>query len=109
MEAIMEVIKGQDIQDGDMVYSLVKSLLKGDSSQVFKNEEECQEIKDGPAFTKCLMVVTEHVFCKQAYKRQKNTVSGTRRSNSYQDFLLGVRQFPGRWNSIPVESRVQKE
>eukprot|EP00957_Ditylum_brightwellii_P012941 977839-Ditylum_brightwellii.AAC.1 len=29
MEAITQVIKGQDIQDGDAAYSLVKSLLKG--------------------------------------------------------------------------------
>eukprot|EP00957_Ditylum_brightwellii_P173112 13179203-Ditylum_brightwellii.AAC.1 len=29
MEAIGQVIKGQDIQDGDAAYSLVKSLLKG--------------------------------------------------------------------------------
>eukprot|EP00957_Ditylum_brightwellii_P124189 9467151-Ditylum_brightwellii.AAC.1 len=46
MEAITQVIKGQDIQDGDTTYSLVKSLLKGDAPQVFKNKEESQEIKD---------------------------------------------------------------
>eukprot|EP00957_Ditylum_brightwellii_P005189 396110-Ditylum_brightwellii.AAC.1 len=40
MEAIAQVIKGQDIYNGDAVYSLVKSLLKGDALQVFKNEEE---------------------------------------------------------------------
>eukprot|EP00957_Ditylum_brightwellii_P141590 10786620-Ditylum_brightwellii.AAC.1 len=32
MEAIMQVIKGQDIQDRDAAYSLVKSLLKGGCS-----------------------------------------------------------------------------
>eukprot|EP00957_Ditylum_brightwellii_P010144 766875-Ditylum_brightwellii.AAC.1 len=71
MEAIKQVIKGQDIQDGDAVYSLVKSLLKGDTLQVFKNKEESQEIKDGPAFTKCLAAVTEHVFPKKVYKMPK--------------------------------------
>eukprot|EP00957_Ditylum_brightwellii_P095042 7238108-Ditylum_brightwellii.AAC.1 len=60
MEAITQVIKGQDIQGGDAVYLLVKSLLKGDALQVFKNEEESQEIKDSPAFTKCLAAVTKH-------------------------------------------------
>eukprot|EP00957_Ditylum_brightwellii_P003616 274006-Ditylum_brightwellii.AAC.1 len=60
MGAIAQMIKGQDIQDGDAVYSLVKSLLKGDALQVFKNKEASQEIKDGPAFTKCLAAVTEH-------------------------------------------------
>eukprot|EP00957_Ditylum_brightwellii_P013284 1002373-Ditylum_brightwellii.AAC.1 len=60
MEAIMQVIKGQDIQDGDAAYSLVKSLLKGDTIQVFKNEEARQEIKDSLAFTKCLAAVTKH-------------------------------------------------
>eukprot|EP00957_Ditylum_brightwellii_P150123 11432362-Ditylum_brightwellii.AAC.1 len=47
MEAIAQVIKGQDIQDGDAVYSLVKSLLKGDDLQVFQKKEESQEIKGG--------------------------------------------------------------
>eukprot|EP00957_Ditylum_brightwellii_P033444 2534068-Ditylum_brightwellii.AAC.1 len=71
MDAITQVIKGQDIQDGDAVYSLVKSLLKGDALQIFKNEETSQETKDGPAFTECLAAVTEHVFPKKAYKTQK--------------------------------------
>eukprot|EP00957_Ditylum_brightwellii_P159025 12103490-Ditylum_brightwellii.AAC.1 len=43
MEAITKVMKGQDIQDGDEVYSLVKSLLKWDALQVFKSEEASQE------------------------------------------------------------------
>eukprot|EP00957_Ditylum_brightwellii_P133492 10177305-Ditylum_brightwellii.AAC.1 len=43
MEAIAQVIKGQDIQHGDAVYSLVKSLLKGNALQVFQNKEESQE------------------------------------------------------------------
>eukprot|EP00957_Ditylum_brightwellii_P082665 6285579-Ditylum_brightwellii.AAC.1 len=71
MGAIAQVIKGQDIQDGDAAYLLVKSLLKGDALQIFKNEEASQEIKDNPAFTKCLAAVTEHVFPKKAYKTQK--------------------------------------
>eukprot|EP00957_Ditylum_brightwellii_P099531 7581888-Ditylum_brightwellii.AAC.1 len=73
MEAIMQVIKGQDIQDGDVAYSLVKSLLKGDGLQVFKNKEESQEIKDGVTFTKCLAVETKHVFPKNSHNAQKNT------------------------------------
>eukprot|EP00957_Ditylum_brightwellii_P133507 10178114-Ditylum_brightwellii.AAC.1 len=43
MEAITQVINGQDIKDGDAAYSLVKSLLKGNVLQVFKNEEASQE------------------------------------------------------------------
>eukprot|EP00957_Ditylum_brightwellii_P130180 9929568-Ditylum_brightwellii.AAC.1 len=60
MEAITQVIKGQDIQDEDAVYLLVKRLLKGDVLQVFKNEEASQEVKDVPTFTKCLVAVTKH-------------------------------------------------
>eukprot|EP00957_Ditylum_brightwellii_P163869 12475296-Ditylum_brightwellii.AAC.1 len=71
MDAITQVIKGQDMQDGDAAYSLVKSLLKGDTLQVFENEEASQETKDGPAFTKCLEAVTKQVFSKKAYKMQK--------------------------------------
>eukprot|EP00957_Ditylum_brightwellii_P060300 4579483-Ditylum_brightwellii.AAC.1 len=50
MDAIMQVIKGQDIQDRDAAYSLVNSLLKGDTLRVFKNEEASRETKDRPAF-----------------------------------------------------------
>eukprot|EP00957_Ditylum_brightwellii_P190215 14479023-Ditylum_brightwellii.AAC.1 len=71
MEAIAQVIMGQDIQDGDAAYLLVKSLLKGGALQVFQNKEESQEVKDGVALTKCLAAVTEHVFPKKAYKTQK--------------------------------------
>eukprot|EP00957_Ditylum_brightwellii_P037590 2843292-Ditylum_brightwellii.AAC.1 len=74
MEAIVQVIKGQDIQDGDAVSPLVKSLLKGSALQVFNNEEESQEGKDSAAFTKCLAAVTEHVFPKKAYKMQKKNI-----------------------------------
>eukprot|EP00957_Ditylum_brightwellii_P093440 7116173-Ditylum_brightwellii.AAC.1 len=70
MDAIAQVTKGQDIQDGDAAYLLVKSLLKGDALQAFKNKEASQEIKDGSAFTKCLAAVTEHIFPKKAYKMQ---------------------------------------
>eukprot|EP00957_Ditylum_brightwellii_P082887 6301772-Ditylum_brightwellii.AAC.1 len=74
MEAIAQIIKGQDIQDGDAAYLLVKSLLKMDALQVFQNKEESQEVKDSPVFTKCLAVVTEHVFPKKAYKTQKKHI-----------------------------------
>eukprot|EP00957_Ditylum_brightwellii_P164653 12536604-Ditylum_brightwellii.AAC.1 len=64
-------MKGQDIQDGDTVYLLVKSLLRGDALLVFKNKEVSKDVKDIPVFTKCLTAVTEHVFPKKAYKTQK--------------------------------------
>eukprot|EP00957_Ditylum_brightwellii_P170946 13011557-Ditylum_brightwellii.AAC.1 len=47
MEVIAQIIKGEDIQNGDT----------RDALQVFQNKEENQEIKDGPAFTKCLAAV----------------------------------------------------
>eukprot|EP00957_Ditylum_brightwellii_P145199 11059113-Ditylum_brightwellii.AAC.1 len=72
MEVITQVIKGQDIKDGDAAYSLVKSQLKGDALQVFKNKEESQEIKDGLAFTKCLAAVTELVFPRKHTKHRKS-------------------------------------
>eukprot|EP00957_Ditylum_brightwellii_P024067 1815105-Ditylum_brightwellii.AAC.1 len=78
MEAIMQVIKGQDIQDGDALYLLVISLLKGDALKVFKNEEASQEVKDSPVFTKCLAAVTKHVFPKKACKTQKKYIRNIR-------------------------------
>ena len=50
MEVITQVIKGQDIQDRDAAYLLVKSLLRGDTLQVFKNKEASQDVKNGPEF-----------------------------------------------------------
>eukprot|EP00957_Ditylum_brightwellii_P052019 3945816-Ditylum_brightwellii.AAC.1 len=88
MDAITQVIKGQDIQDRDAAYSLVKSLLKGDALQVFKNEEARQETKDGLAFTKCLAVVTEHMFPKKAYKMQKKYIQNIRKP-----LVLGSREW----------------
>eukprot|EP00957_Ditylum_brightwellii_P017317 1303950-Ditylum_brightwellii.AAC.1 len=79
MDAITQVIKGQDIQDGDAAYSLVKSVLKGDTLQVFKNEEASQETKDGLAFTKCLAAITKHVFPKKAYKMQEKYIWNIRK------------------------------
>eukprot|EP00957_Ditylum_brightwellii_P091583 6973287-Ditylum_brightwellii.AAC.1 len=60
MDDIAQAIKGQDIQDGDAAYLLVKSLLKGDALEVFKNKEASQDVKDSLAFTKCLAAVMEH-------------------------------------------------
>eukprot|EP00957_Ditylum_brightwellii_P152149 11584393-Ditylum_brightwellii.AAC.1 len=74
MEAIAQVIKGRDIQGGDVAYLLVKSLLNGDILQVFQNKEESQEVKDSTAFSKCLVAVTKHVFPKKANKTQKNYI-----------------------------------
>eukprot|EP00957_Ditylum_brightwellii_P031477 2386898-Ditylum_brightwellii.AAC.1 len=79
MDAITQVIKGQDIQDRDAVYSLVKSLLRGDALQAFKNEEASQDVKDGPNFTKCLAAVTEHIFPKKVYKTQKKYIRNIRK------------------------------
>eukprot|EP00957_Ditylum_brightwellii_P185906 14153721-Ditylum_brightwellii.AAC.1 len=71
VDTITQVIKGQHIQDGDAVYLLVKSLLRGDVLQVFENKEASQDVKDCPSFSKCLHAVTEHIFPNKAYKTQK--------------------------------------
>eukprot|EP00957_Ditylum_brightwellii_P064997 4930192-Ditylum_brightwellii.AAC.1 len=73
IDIIAQVIKGQDLQDRDAAYLLIKSLLKGDALQVFKNKEVSQEIKDDLAFTKCLAAVMEHVFPRRPTRRRKNT------------------------------------
>eukprot|EP00957_Ditylum_brightwellii_P170820 13001815-Ditylum_brightwellii.AAC.1 len=88
MDAITQVIKGQDIQDGDTAYSLVMSLLRGDTLKVFKNKEASQDVKDGPHFTKCLAAVTEHIFPKKAYKTQKKYIW-----NIHSPLRLGSREW----------------
>eukprot|EP00957_Ditylum_brightwellii_P076655 5826942-Ditylum_brightwellii.AAC.1 len=79
MDAILQVIKGQDIQDLEAAYTMVKSLLRGDALQVFQNKEANQEIRDGPAFTKCLVAVTEHMFPKKVYKIHKKYIWNIRK------------------------------
>eukprot|EP00957_Ditylum_brightwellii_P130261 9936983-Ditylum_brightwellii.AAC.1 len=64
--------------------AIAQSLLKGDALQVFKS----QEIKDGPAFTKCLAAVTEHVFPKKAYNAQKKCIQ-----NICKPLVLGSREW----------------
>eukprot|EP00957_Ditylum_brightwellii_P167696 12766107-Ditylum_brightwellii.AAC.1 len=54
INAFLQVIKGQDIQDSEAAYTLARSLLRGDTLQVFQCKEANQETRDGPAFTKCL-------------------------------------------------------
>eukprot|EP00957_Ditylum_brightwellii_P170332 12965209-Ditylum_brightwellii.AAC.1 len=76
MDAITQVIKGQGIQDRDVVYLLVKSLLKGDALKVFKSEEASQETKDGLAFTKALRQLPNVCFPRRPTRRRKST-SGT--------------------------------
>eukprot|EP00957_Ditylum_brightwellii_P110055 8395063-Ditylum_brightwellii.AAC.1 len=72
MDAITQVIKGQEIQDRDATHLLVKSLLRGGALQVFKNKEVSQDVKDGLNFTKCLAAVTEHVFPRRCIKPRRN-------------------------------------
>ena len=91
MDAITQVIKGQDIQDRDAAYLLEKSLLKEDALQVFNNEEASQENKDGLAFTKCLAAVTEHIFSKKAYKTQKKYIR-----NIHKPLAFGSREWISR-------------
>eukprot|EP00957_Ditylum_brightwellii_P159485 12140290-Ditylum_brightwellii.AAC.1 len=52
---------------------MVKSLLKWDVLQVFKNKEESQEDKDDMEFTKCLAAVTKHIIPRKSTRRRKST------------------------------------
>eukprot|EP00957_Ditylum_brightwellii_P200896 15314127-Ditylum_brightwellii.AAC.1 len=84
INAISQVIKGQDIQDLEATYTLVKSLLRGDTLQVFQNKEANQEKRDSPAFMKCPRAITEHVFAKKACKIQKKYIQ-----NIHKPLMLG--------------------
>ena len=108
MDAITQVIKRQDIQDGDVAYSLAKSLLKGDTLQVFKNKEASQDVKDGLIFTKCLAAVTEHVFPKKAYKTQKKYLWNIRKPLrlGLQEWILQIIKLNDYLESFPVPDRV---
>eukprot|EP00957_Ditylum_brightwellii_P096673 7362634-Ditylum_brightwellii.AAC.1 len=109
--AITQVIKGQDIQDGDAAYLLVKSLLRGDAIQVFNNEEASQDVKDGPNFTKCLYAMTEHVFSKKAYKTQKKYIRNICKPLRFgsQEWILQMIKFNNYLEKFPVPDRVTAE
>eukprot|EP00957_Ditylum_brightwellii_P079117 6017134-Ditylum_brightwellii.AAC.1 len=108
MDAITQVIKEQDIQDGDTAYLLVKSPLRGDSLQVFKNKEASQEVKDSPAFTKCLTAVTEHIFPKKAYKIQKKYIRNICKPLvlGSQEWILQMIKLNGYLEFFPVPDGV---
>eukprot|EP00957_Ditylum_brightwellii_P126327 9631051-Ditylum_brightwellii.AAC.1 len=108
MDAITQVIKGQDIQDGDAVYLLVKSLLRGDALQVFKNKEASQDVKDGPVFTKCLTAVTEHIFPKKVYKTQKKYIWNIRKPLRLgsREWILRMIKLNNYLESFPVPDGV---
>eukprot|EP00957_Ditylum_brightwellii_P043178 3271868-Ditylum_brightwellii.AAC.1 len=74
MDENKQIIKGQDITDLDAAYTLVKSLLQGDALKIFQNKEESHKIKDSPAFTAFLAVVTKHEFLTKACKTQKKCI-----------------------------------
>eukprot|EP00957_Ditylum_brightwellii_P084284 6408228-Ditylum_brightwellii.AAC.1 len=96
MDASKQVIKGQDIQDGDAAYLLVKSLLRGDALQAFKNKEASQDVKDSLNFTKCLIAVTEQVgiprvdFANDQVERLSGVFPSTGQSDCREDYPRGI-------------------
>eukprot|EP00957_Ditylum_brightwellii_P201434 15325622-Ditylum_brightwellii.AAC.1 len=84
-----KAIKGQDIQDLEAAYTLIKSLLQGDALQVFQNKELVQKERDSPVFTKFLGAVTKHIFPTKAYKLQKKCIC-----NILKTLRLGPVNFP---------------
>eukprot|EP00957_Ditylum_brightwellii_P185003 14088827-Ditylum_brightwellii.AAC.1 len=48
IDAISQVIKGQDIQDLEASYTLIKSLLQEDTIQVSQNKEAIQKGSNSP-------------------------------------------------------------
>eukprot|EP00957_Ditylum_brightwellii_P165825 12624956-Ditylum_brightwellii.AAC.1 len=74
MDAITQVIKGQDIQDGDAAYLLVKSLLRGPTSLQERRGQSGS--------------VTEHIFSKKVYKTQKKYLWNIRKP-----LRLGLREW----------------
>eukprot|EP00957_Ditylum_brightwellii_P009095 687687-Ditylum_brightwellii.AAC.1 len=87
MDAIAQIIKGQDITDLDVANMLVTSLLCGDALQVFRNEEAVEKERDSPAFTKFSAVVSECIFPTKAYKLEFNKEGFGSRSSTLEEFL----------------------
>eukprot|EP00957_Ditylum_brightwellii_P084217 6403706-Ditylum_brightwellii.AAC.1 len=79
IDAISQVVKGQDNQDSKADFILVKNLLRRDALQVFQNKEASQAEGDNLAFTKCLAAITEHAFPKKVYKMQKKYIWNIRK------------------------------
>ena len=111
VDAITQVIKGQDIQDGDAAYLLVKSLLRGDALQVFENEEASHDAMDGPSFLKCIHAVTEHVFPKKAYKTQKKYIRNIHKPLAYgaREWILRMIKLNNYLEKFPVPDGVTAE
>eukprot|EP00957_Ditylum_brightwellii_P003628 274512-Ditylum_brightwellii.AAC.1 len=73
MEAIMQVIKGQDIQDGDMSYSLVKSLLKEMPNKSSKMKKHVKRLRTARCLLNALRLLLNTYSPRRRKKLRKST------------------------------------
>eukprot|EP00957_Ditylum_brightwellii_P028969 2188332-Ditylum_brightwellii.AAC.2 len=76
MKAMMQVIKGQDIQDGDAAYSLVKSLLKGGALQVFKIKKQVKRLRMAWRLLNILWL-SPSTYSPRRHTKLRKSTSGT--------------------------------
>eukprot|EP00957_Ditylum_brightwellii_P120227 9173658-Ditylum_brightwellii.AAC.1 len=76
MEAITQVIKGQNIQDIDVAYLLVKSLLKGAPYKSSKTKKQVKKLRMAWRLLNALQLLPNTYSPRRCTKLRKST-SGT--------------------------------
>eukprot|EP00957_Ditylum_brightwellii_P017287 1302543-Ditylum_brightwellii.AAC.1 len=111
MEYITQVIKDQDIQDGDAAYLLVKSLLKGTHYKSSKTKNQLKRLRTARHLLNALQLLLNTYSPRRPTKPKKSTPGTsinpcTGQSDCHEDFLRGVCQRTGGWNPVSVETGV---
>jgi hypothetical protein len=90
------VIKGNSVTEGPQLFNLTRTALKGDARRVF--ETKAAELhKETPLrYTLCVQAVTEHVFPKDALRRQRFYL----RRNVHLTRNLTISEFLARFTEI---------
>ena len=65
------VIKGNCVTEGPQLFNLTRTALKGDARRVFETKATELRKETPKRYTQCIQAVTEHVFPKDALRRQR--------------------------------------
>eukprot|EP00957_Ditylum_brightwellii_P202802 15331865-Ditylum_brightwellii.AAC.1 len=83
MEAIMQVIKGEDTQDEDVAYSLVKSLLRGTLYKSSRMRKKVKRLKTAWHLLNALRL-SPSMYSPRKHRKHRNSTPET----SLNDYLV---------------------
>ncbi|MCK7490854.1 MAG: hypothetical protein MZW92_02980 [Comamonadaceae bacterium] len=90
------VIKGNSVTEGPQLFNLTRTALKGDARRVFETKAAELHKETPNRYTLCVQAVTEHVFPKDALRRQRFYL----RRNVHLTRNLTISEFLARFAEI---------